>query len=134
MYSSTLRAIINALEGARDLTPDALAAALRQPVNIGGGSRHERFDAIVRCIGPALERAESDNPLMRSLFDRGIAKPDPTGLGFITDEKGRLVGPDDRSAENMFAIGALRRPVEWESTAVPDISKQAMGLARHLSG
>ena len=98
----------------------------------GGGARKERFDAIVRCIGPALERAENDSPLMSALLGGGVALADPTGLGFVTDDRGRVVRPDARPSETLFAIGALRRPTEWESTAVPDISKQAAALAKHL--
>jgi uncharacterized NAD(P)/FAD-binding protein YdhS/quercetin dioxygenase-like cupin family protein len=98
----------------------------------GGGARRVRFDAIVRCIGPALERAENDSPLMSALLGNGVALGDPTGLGFVTDDRGRVVRPDGRPLETMFAIGALRRPTEWESTAVPDISKQAAAVAKHL--
>jgi uncharacterized NAD(P)/FAD-binding protein YdhS len=98
----------------------------------GGSVRHERFDAVVRCIGPALERAESDNPLMSSLFTARLAQPDPTGLGLVTDARGRVVRSDGGASERLFAVGALRRPAEWESTAVPDIARQAAALARHL--
>jgi uncharacterized NAD(P)/FAD-binding protein YdhS len=100
----------------------------------GGGLRHERFDAIVRCIGPALERGESDNPLMSSLLAEGLAQGDPTGLGFVTDARGRVMRPDGSPSERLFAVGALRRAAEWESTAVPDIARQAADLARHLLG
>lgn len=99
-----------------------------------GGMRTERFDAIVRCIGPALERAETDNPLMSSLFAAGLAQPDPTGLGLVTDERGRVVRPDGVHSDRLLAIGALRRPAEWESTAVPDIAAQAARLAKHILG
>jgi hypothetical protein len=100
----------------------------------GGGMRTERLDAIVRCIGPALERAETDNPLMSSLFASGLEQPDPTGLGLVTDEQGRIVRPDGGRSERLLAIGALRHPAEWESTAVPDIARQAAELARHILG
>lgn len=100
----------------------------------GGGMRTERVDAIVRCIGPALERAETDNPLMSSLFGAGLAQSDATGLGLVTDAQGRIVRPDGSRSERLLAIGALRRPAEWESTAVPDIARQAAQLAKHILG
>jgi uncharacterized NAD(P)/FAD-binding protein YdhS len=93
-----------------------------------------RFDAVVRCIGPALERGEGDNPLMASLLAAQLAQPDPTGLGLVTDARGRVTQPDGTSSDRLFAVGALRRAAEWESTAVPDIARQAAELARHLLG
>jgi uncharacterized NAD(P)/FAD-binding protein YdhS len=99
----------------------------------GKRERHERYDRIVRCIGPALEHSESDNPLICSLFDSGAAAHDPSGLGMVTDSVGRVVGRDGKPSERIYAIGALRRASDWETTAVPDISKHAARLAAHLT-
>jgi uncharacterized NAD(P)/FAD-binding protein YdhS/quercetin dioxygenase-like cupin family protein len=101
---------------------------------VGGSCRREPFDAIVRCIGPALEHAEADTPLVRSLLDQGIATRDPAGLGIVTDELGALPGLDGRPSDRFFALGALRRASSWESTSVPDIAVHAQALARRLLG
>lgn len=98
----------------------------------GGSKRRARYDAIVRCIGPALNRAEADAPLIHHLIDSGLAGADPAGLGIVTDESGRVVGRDGRPSERLFALGALRRASSWETTAVPDISVHALALARRL--
>jgi len=99
-----------------------------------GTVRKERYDAIVRCIGPALERAESDAPIVHDLIEQGRAAADPAGLGIVTDHEGRVIGPDGRPSERLYALGALRRASSWETTAVPDISVHALALARKIAG
>jgi uncharacterized NAD(P)/FAD-binding protein YdhS len=105
-----------------------LDVVLRLP----GGARTERFDVIVRCIGPALERSEIDSPLVHDLLATGRAAADPAGLGIVTDEEGRVVGADGQPGEHLLALGALRRASSWETTAVPDISVHALALAKRL--
>jgi len=98
----------------------------------GGAIKQERYDAIVRCIGPALERAEAESPLVRDLIERGRAAPDRAGLGISTDPDGRVIRPSGEADPNLFAIGALRRASEWETTAVPDISVHALAIAKSI--
>jgi uncharacterized NAD(P)/FAD-binding protein YdhS len=69
---------------------------------------------------------------MSSLLAARLAQADPTGLGLVTDARGRVTQPDGNASERLFAVGALRRAAEWESTAVPDIARQAAALARYL--
>lgn len=94
--------------------------------------RRERYDAIVRCIGPALQHVESETPLVRSLLQARLAMRDPAGLGLVTDATGALVTPDGTPQTKCFALGAHRRASVWECTSVPDISVHARDLARHI--
>lgn len=98
----------------------------------GGGTRRERYAAIVRCVGPALRSSESNTPVLKSLFDAGVASSDAAGLGFATDAHGALIGKDGRSADRYFALGAHRRASMWESTSVPDIAVHARALAARI--
>jgi uncharacterized NAD(P)/FAD-binding protein YdhS len=119
--------------GVAACTPTAvgLEVALRLP---GGAIRVERYDRIVRCIGPALERAEADTPLIHALIASGAAAADPAGLGIVTDDHGRVVDGAGRPSERLFALGALRRASSWETTAVPEIARQALAVARLVTG
>ena len=94
--------------------------------------RRERYDCIVRCIGPALDRAEVDAPLVRALVASGLAAADPAGLGLVTDTEGRVIDPSGAPSERIFALGAPRRASSWETTAVPDIAGHALALAKHI--
>jgi uncharacterized NAD(P)/FAD-binding protein YdhS len=98
----------------------------------GGGGRVERYDRIVRCIGPALERSEAETPLVRALVASGLAAADPAGLGIVTDEVGRVVDASGAPSERLLAIGAVRRASSWETTAIPDISVHALALATRI--
>lgn len=88
--------------------------------------------AIVRCIGPALDHAETSTPLMASLIASGRAVRDPAGLGIVTELDGR-VRSTPGTTPPMFALGALRRASHWETTAVPEIVRDAAELAAALS-
>jgi uncharacterized NAD(P)/FAD-binding protein YdhS len=112
-----------------ELKPRGLEVSLRQPAS---AVRTVRYDAIVRCIGPALERSEVDILIVRQLIATGQAAADPAGLGIVTDEQGRVLGSDGQPSERLLAIGALRRASSWETTAVPDISVHALALAKRI--
>lgn len=97
-----------------------------------GRAHGERFDAIVRCIGPALELSESETPLLASLTASGAAARDPAGLGIVTDDQGRVVDAAGKPSARLFALGAALRASAWETTSVPDIAQHARALALHL--
>jgi uncharacterized NAD(P)/FAD-binding protein YdhS len=101
-------------------------------VRSGGPALHERYDRIVRCIGPALDRSEVEAPLMRSLIAAGLAAPDPAGLGVVTDDMGRIVDASGAPSERLLAIGAPLRASAWETTSIPDIAVRAAALAERL--
>ena len=95
--------------------------------------RRERYDRIVRCVGPALDRLEAETPLVRSLLASGLAAPDPAGLGIVTDEAGRVVDASGHASERLLAVGAPRRASAWEATSIPDIAAHALAVARRVT-
>lgn len=99
---------------------------------VRAASRSERFDAIVRCLGPALETSEAATRLVRAMVTAGIAMPDPAGLGIVTDEQGRVVGPDGVASDRLFALGAVRRASSWETTSMPEITAHALEIAARI--
>lgn len=72
--------------------------------------------------------AETDDPLLRNLMARGLARGGPFGLGLDATAGYRVVGP--RGSGRLWALGPLLRGVLWECTAVPDIRNEAADLAR----
>jgi uncharacterized NAD(P)/FAD-binding protein YdhS/quercetin dioxygenase-like cupin family protein len=97
-----------------------------------GRARHERFDAVVRCVGPALDAAEATTPLMQSLIDGGLAGLAASGLGLDTTVEGRIVDARGEISARIYGIGAVRRASDWETTSVPDIARHAQQLARTI--
>jgi uncharacterized NAD(P)/FAD-binding protein YdhS len=108
----------------------AVTVAIRER---SGSERRERFDAVVRCVGPALDVAEAATPLLRSLIDGGLAALSPSGLGVETTPDGRVIEGRGEASSRIFGIGAVRRACDWETTSVPDIAKHAQQLARALA-
>lgn len=89
-------------------------------------------DWLVNCSGPQLDYKRIDDPLIRTMFDAGLAKPDPLSLGLDVSDDYRLIDRDGRSSDVLFALGPPIRGGLWETTAVPDIRKQCAALAIQL--
>jgi uncharacterized NAD(P)/FAD-binding protein YdhS/quercetin dioxygenase-like cupin family protein len=101
-------------------------------VQRSGTHSTERFDAVVRCIGPVLHVAEGETPLLRSLLDGGLGRLTSHGLGIECTADGRIVDTHGHPSARIWGIGAVRRASHWETTAVPDIAAHARNLARQL--
>lgn len=87
---------------------------------------------IINCTGPDSDLSRSNDSLVRSLLAQKLVTPDALGLGILTSDDGAAIGGGGTTSDRIFAIGALRRPVEWESTAVPELRVQASRLAVRL--
>jgi uncharacterized NAD(P)/FAD-binding protein YdhS len=98
----------------------------------GAGEVRERFRAIVRCTGPALTLAESKTPLTAALLDAGHAQADASGLGLRMSPDAQLIEANGAPSQRLYALGQPCRAARWETTAVPDISRDAAALARVL--
>lgn len=85
-------------------------------------SGHElEVGAVVNCTGAQADLSRVDDPFVRSLFDTGLARRGPLGLGLSTAPDGRLLP----GGAPLWTIGSLRRGNLWETTAFPEIREQA---------
>ena len=100
-----------------------------------GGDKAERLTVarIVNCTGPEANLRGTADPLLRSLFERGMVRPDPLGIGIDVDRSSRVVAADGKAHSTLHALGPLTRGAFWEIVAVPDIRVQAWDVARQLS-
>jgi uncharacterized NAD(P)/FAD-binding protein YdhS len=87
-------------------------------------------DAILNCMGPELDYSKVDCPLVKRLIAKGIVIPDSLQLGLQCCQDGSLTDRAGHSSTSLYTLGATRRGIVWESTAVPEIREQA----RKLSG
>ena len=69
--------------------------------------------------------------MIANLLRRGYGVQDGLGLGFETDLRARLTGPELQGAP-LFAVGPLSCGAFWEIVAVPDIRQQAQAVAASL--
>lgn len=87
---------------------------------------------IVECTGINPFPHSTTNPVLRNLFDNGLARIDPMGIGLDATNNCALVDASGDHSSRIFAIGPLTRAAFWEIVAVPDIRTQCHQLTRHI--
>lgn len=91
-----------------------------------------RLDAglVVNCAGPPPlagfgQPDGRHHSVLSDLVGSGLATVDPLGVGLVVDPQGRLVAADGAVNPHVMVLGALRRGVELEATAIPELRHQA---------
>ncbi|MER8386714.1 FAD/NAD(P)-binding domain-containing protein [Mesorhizobium sp. M1428] len=103
-------------------------------------SRHtqrlERFDVtrIYDCTGIARDISTTSNSVVRSLVDRGLARPDPLRLGLDVTANCEVIASDGTVSAKILAVGPLTRGTFFEIDAIPDIRVQCARLSKRLLG
>jgi uncharacterized NAD(P)/FAD-binding protein YdhS len=99
-----------------------------------GSSTMETIEVvrIVECTGINPIPHDTTNPVLRGLFDNGLAKIDPLGIGLDSTNDCALVDASGQPSTQIFAIGPLTRATFWEIVAVPDIRHQCHRLTEHI--
>jgi uncharacterized NAD(P)/FAD-binding protein YdhS len=88
---------------------------------------------IIACKGVTSDPRHSANPLVESLFDHGLARADPLGIGIDVGPDCAIIDRQGRASQRLFAIGPMSQAAFWEIIAVPDIRLQTARLAAHLA-
>lgn len=103
-------------------------------------SRHsqlvETFDAarIYDCSGIVRDISTSSNSVVRSLVDRGLARPDPMRIGLDVSANCEIIANDGAVSRKILAVGPLTRGTFFEIDAIPDIRVQCARLSKQLLG
>ena len=88
--------------------------------------------AMINAVGPACDYARIRHPLVRSLLDQGLARPDPLRLGLDVTEEGALIDARGTPSDRLFAFGPAAKAPFWEMTAVPELRGHCAQAARRL--
>ncbi len=91
-----------------------------------------RVGAIINCTGPCADPRHTGNPLVEQLLRDGLMRTDRLGLGLEVAGDGALIDRDGRASDALFYIGPWLKATYWEATAVPDLRRFALALARRL--
>ncbi len=70
-----------------------------------GARVNEAFDAVVNCTGLDPSCGVADDPFLAALAAQGLARADPTGLGFEVDAQCRPIGAAGRVQARLRVIG-----------------------------
>jgi uncharacterized NAD(P)/FAD-binding protein YdhS len=87
---------------------------------------------IVDCTGIVKDPRATTNPVVASLFDKGLARVDPLHIGIEIDTDCAIINRDGLPSRRLFAVGPVTRAAFWEIIAIPDIRNQCAALAAHL--
>ncbi len=89
-------------------------------------------ERMINCTGSDENYRRSANPLLRSLLESGRIRVGAIGRGLETDRHGALMESDGTASGWLFTLGPPRVGGLFETTAVPEIRKQAEALASYL--
>ena len=92
-----------------------------------------RVGKVINCTGPDTDLTRVRDPLVVSLRDAGLIRPDELGLGLDTDPAGRIIAADGRVDEYLTLVGPLRKGGLWEHTAVPELRVEVERVADRLA-
>jgi len=115
------------------LDPVAGGAALAWRPRGAGEMRRETVRRIVNCTGPASDIARFGPPIVRGLFERGLARPDALRMGVDVDRTGRALDAEGVPTPGLYAAGPLTKGTFWEIVAVPHIRHQVAALGARLA-
>ncbi len=64
-----------------------------------------------------------------NLLKKEMISPDDMYLGVHATAEGEVIQKDNTPSSQLFVLGSLLKGKLWESTAVPELRKQAKNLA-----
>jgi uncharacterized NAD(P)/FAD-binding protein YdhS len=106
---------------------------LRVRIDAAGTSTAHRAGWLVNATGPAADITRGEDPLLRDLLGRGLARPDPLRLGIDASPSGAVIDAAGRPSSTLFTLGPPLRGLRYETTAIPEIRMQAAALALRLT-
>ncbi len=107
--------------------------ALIVDYRVDGEIHRLRVAMVLNCTGPNGELRSNPDPLLRSMLERGLIRPDATRLGLDATMQGEAIDREGLADERLLAIGPLLRGVLYETTAVPEIAEQARAIAQRIA-
>jgi hydroxyacylglutathione hydrolase len=107
-----------------------LMARLKNSNGYAGVNLSTRW--VVNCTGPQDSLCFGGDELATRLTGGGLIRPGPLGMGIDTDETSRAHNSEGVSVPWLWSVGALMRGRLFETTAVPEIRKQAEQLSLQI--
>jgi uncharacterized NAD(P)/FAD-binding protein YdhS len=111
-------------------TPDGASVSYRRRGQTG--IENLEVGIIADCTGIVKDPNATSNPVMRSLFEHGLAQIDPLRIGIEVAPDCAIVNRWGQPSQRLFAVGPLTRAAFWEISAIPDIRSQCVQFAEQL--
>ncbi len=91
-----------------------------------------KVQRIINCTGPMTDISKFQSQLYSNLLAKKIIRPDEMKLGIEATAEGHIIDHEGKQSMNMFTLGSLLKGKLWESTAIPELRKQAELVAELL--
>jgi uncharacterized NAD(P)/FAD-binding protein YdhS len=88
---------------------------------------------VINCTGSDEDYRKTANPLVGALLAAGRIAPNAIGKGLRTSEHGELHDAGGATCDWLLTLGPPRLGGLFETTAVPELRRQAEALALYLS-
>lgn len=105
---------------------DALAITLKHRQ---GPLRQYHIDHLILTTGPDHGNLIASQPLLSSLADQGLLRPDPLGLGIDVDRNARALTRNGESQSRLLVAGPAARGQFGELMGLPQVADHAALLA-----
>ncbi len=96
------------------------ASASQLEVTTRSGDRLQA-DLVLNASGASRDWTQSDDPLIGQLLASGQIRPGPLYMGISADAIGRI-------APHLYTLGPPLKGTQWETTAVPELRRQAFAI------
>ena len=122
------------LQPGQVVAADATPAGVRIDVRPRGADRtlSATYHWVINCTGPAPSNRAEASPVIGSLLVHGWVRRDPLSLGLDATSDGQSIAADGTVVPDLLVVGTLRKPLLWESTAVPELRQQAAQVAERI--
>ena len=132
--SGQLRVRAGRIQAYRPDTAGGVEVKFRLRRRDGGGEGTLAVSRVINCSGPSCDYERTSDPLLRTMLDTGLARPDLLRLGLDVTGTCALREASGAVSRQLFAVGPITKAIFWEMTAVPDLRRQCEALATHLAG
>lgn len=99
----------------------------------GGKTGRGRFDRVILATGPAHDSILHSSPVLASLADAGLVRPDALRLGLDVTEGCLAVGSNGQPTPGILVAGPLARSHVGELMGVPEVTAHAELVAARLA-
>ena len=93
----------------------------------------DRFDTVVVTTGPAHRDALRTNPVLMTMAQQGLVRPDPLGMGLLVEDRCRAVDGAGAASRSLFVTGPLARGHIGELMGVPEVTAHAEATAAEIA-
>lgn len=94
-----------------------------QKINVG---------RVINCTGPQSDIYKIDHPLLQSLIANGLITPNELNIGINTTISCKAIDSNNMVSDQLYVLGSMLRGLFWESSAVPELRKQAEFIAKNI--